>query len=115
MQRLVGVLEVDELPAPLGVGHRVELLGDVLRLGRDGLQRGVAGLGLTEGKLGCSRGSRGPGAGGGGRRPRLGGLLCLTTGLTLGMLLSPRKTVTIGSKNVGTLSPDALPEEEAAE
>ena len=45
----------------------------------------------------------------------LGGLLCLTTGLTLGMLLSPRKTVTIGSKNVGTLSPDALPEEEAAE
>lgn len=43
----------------------------------------------------------------------LGGLLCLTTGLTLGMLLSPRKTVTIGSNNVGTLSPDALPEEEA--
>lgn len=29
----------------------------------------------------------------------LGGLLCLTTGLTLGMLLSPRKTVTIGSNN----------------
>ena len=25
----------------------------------------------------------------------LGGLLCLTAGLTLGMLLSPRKTVTI--------------------
>ena len=43
----------------------------------------------------------------------LGGLLCLTTGLTLGMLLSPRKTVTIGSNNIGTLSPDALPEEEA--
>ena len=45
----------------------------------------------------------------------LGGLLCLTAGLTLGMLLSPRKIVTIGSNNVGTLSPDALPEEEAAE
>ena len=45
----------------------------------------------------------------------LGGLLCLTTGLTLGMLLSPRKTVTIGSNNVGTLSPAAQPEEEEAE
>ena len=43
----------------------------------------------------------------------LGGLLCLTAGLTLCMLLSPRKTVTIGSNNIGTLSPDALPEEEA--
>lgn len=45
----------------------------------------------------------------------LGGLLCLTAGLTLGMLLSPRKAVTIGSNNIGTLSPDALPEEEEAE
>lgn len=45
----------------------------------------------------------------------LGGLLCLTTGLTLGMLLSPRKTVTIGSNNVGSLSPIAQPEEEEAE
>ena len=49
------------------------------------------------------------------RELALGGLLCLTAGLTLGMLLSPRKTVTIGSNNIGTLSPDALPEEEAAE
>lgn len=29
----------------------------------------------------------------------LGGLLCLTTGLTLGMLLSPKKTVIIGDGN----------------
>lgn len=45
----------------------------------------------------------------------LGGLLCLTTGLTLGMLLSPRKTVTIGSNNIGSPSSAPQPEEEEAE
>ena len=43
----------------------------------------------------------------------LGGLLCLTTGLTLGMLLSPRKTVTIGSNNGCTNATLPQSEEEA--
>ena len=41
----------------------------------------------------------------------LGGLLCLMTGLTVGMLVSPRKTISIGSNNINNSLP--LPEEEA--
>ena len=45
----------------------------------------------------------------------LGGMLCLMTGLTLGMLLSPRKTVAIGSNNGNTALPDTEWEEEEEE
>lgn len=42
----------------------------------------------------------------------LGGLLCLMTGLTVGMLISPKKSTCIGCNNTSICEPEEVYEDE---